>query len=94
MAHIRIVRFQLNEANRSKAQAMGDNVVAAIRQQPGLEGVWFASDPFGETALVVLWADKEHADAASVHISPVLMGHIGEMTTRPPDIQLLPVIAS
>ena len=94
MSHLRIVRFTLDDGSRADAQAMADDLVGSIKQQPGCRGAWFGAGVDGECGLIVLWEDEAHADAAAVHISPKLMGHIGGRTTRPPDIHLLPVIAS
>jgi hypothetical protein len=89
---IRLVRFKLTDAGR--AQAMADDLVAAIKQQPGCEGVVFFGSDDGESGLTVFWDTQEHANAAASVIRPMLDKHLADNVSTPPDARLFQVLAN
>ena len=92
---LRLVRFTLAEEGRSRAQAMADDLIPAIRAQPGCQSaVFYGGGEDGESGLAVLWDSQEHADAASAVIRPRLDGHLSGNVTGPPAIRLYRVLAS
>ena len=93
--YLRLVRFSLSEEVGSKAQSMADDLIGAIKQQPGcLSAVFYGGGTDGETGLCVLWDTQEHADAAAEVISPRLEAHLSGNVVAPPERRLFPVIAS
>ncbi len=92
--YLRLVRFTLSQAGRPKAQAMADDLVGAIKEQPGcMSATFFGAGDDGESGICVLWDSLEHADAASMVIGPRLMQHLGGNTVREPERRLFPVLA-
>jgi quinol monooxygenase YgiN len=70
--NLRLVQFSF--AERSAAQALADEIVPAIRSQPGCERcVFFADYDAGDYGIAVLWESQQAADAAAAVISPILM---------------------
>ncbi|MGH7859194.1 MAG: antibiotic biosynthesis monooxygenase [Candidatus Binatia bacterium] len=77
--NLRLVQFSLGPEKRSVAEAIADEIVPAIRSQPGCEGCTFFADyEAGDYGIVVLWASKEAAEAAAAVISPVLTKALAE----------------
>jgi quinol monooxygenase YgiN len=71
--NLRLVQFSLGPDKRSEAEAIADEVVPAIRAQPGCERCeFFADHETGDYGIVVLWASREAAGAAARVISPIL----------------------
>lgn len=74
---------------------MADDLVPAIKQQPGcLSAVFFGGGEDGECGLCVLWDSHESADAAAGVISPKLGQHLAGNVTGTPERRLFPVLAS
>ena len=93
--YLRLVRFTLSESSRAKAQSMADDLVPAIKQQPGcLHAAFFSNADDGSSGLCVFWDSQEHANAAAAVISPRLEGHLSGNVTAPPERALYPVLAS
>ncbi len=93
MAYVRIVRFRLSPAHHPYAQAMAEDLVPAIKAQPGCLAVSFSGGDDGECGLVVHWEGQDAADAAAMVIGPMLQGHLAGRITGPADIHLLRVLA-
>ncbi len=92
---LRFVRFTLSEEARSRAQAMADDLIPAIKHQPGcLSAVFFGGGADGDSGLCVVWDSQEHADAAAAVISPRLQTHLAGNVIAPPERRLFPVIAT
>ena len=93
--YLRLVRFTLSEGSRSRAQAMADDLIPAIKQQPGcMSAMFFGGGEDGESGICVVWDSQEHADAAATVISPKLEQHLAGNVSGPPDRRLFPVLAS
>jgi len=93
--YLRLVRFTLSEGSRSRAQAMADDLIPAIKEQPGcISAMFFGGEEDGESGICVVWDSREHADAAAAVISPRLEQHLAGNVTGPPDRRLFLVIAS
>jgi quinol monooxygenase YgiN len=92
---LRLVQFTLSERARERAQAMADDLISAIKQQPGcLSAIFYGGGADGESGICVLWDSQDHADAAAQFISPRLEAHLAGNVTAPPKRRLFPVIAS
>jgi quinol monooxygenase YgiN len=92
---LRLVQFTLAESARGQAQTMADDLIPAIKQQPGcLSAVFYGGGDNGESGLCVLWDDQEHADAAAQVISPRLQSYLAGRVVAPPERHLFQVIAS
>jgi quinol monooxygenase YgiN len=91
---LRLVRFTLSEAGRSQAQAMANDLIPPIKQNPGCISAAFFSAEDGESGLCVLWDSQEHADAAAAGIGPRLQSHLAANATGQAEIRLFPVLAS
>ncbi len=95
MSYLRLVRFTLSDEGRLQAKAMADDLIPAIKEQPGcMSATFFGGGDDGEAGLTVLWDSQEHADAAAAVISPRLQKHLSGNISAPPDARLFPVIAS
>ena len=93
--YLRLVRFTLNERGRTQAEAMADDLTAAIRQQPGcVSAAFFGGDEDGESGVAVLWDSQEHANAAAAVISPKLEAHLAGNVLGAPERRLFRVLAS
>jgi len=91
---LRLVRFTLSESARSRAQAMADDLIPAIKQLSGCQSaVFFGGGDDGESGIAVLWDSQEHADSAAAVISPRLEQHLAGNVTAPPERRLFPVLA-
>ncbi|MCX6022429.1 MAG: hypothetical protein NTZ05_12010 [Chloroflexi bacterium] len=90
ITNIRLVQFSLGPNRGAEAKAVADKIVPAIRAQQGCERCeFFADDEAGDYGIVVLWASKQAADAASSVISPMLMPALaGAGTKGAPNIRL------
>lgn len=92
--YVRLVRFSFGPGKRAVAQALADDLVPAIREQPGCQSaVAFGDDQDGEYGLLVRWDSREHADAAAAVIGPRLQQHLTGNAQAPPDIRLFEVLA-
>jgi hypothetical protein len=91
---LRLVRFKLSDSGRPLAQDMANDLVSAIKQQPGCASAVFFGGDDGESGLAVLWDTQEHADAAAGVISPKLMQHLAGNVVGEPDRRLFRVLAS
>jgi quinol monooxygenase YgiN len=95
LSYLRLVQFTLSQTGRAHAQAMADDLVPAIKQQPGcLSAVFFGGGDDGRSGLGVVWDSQEHADAASAVISPKVMQHLAGNIVGDPDRQLFSILAS
>lgn len=92
---LRLVRFTLSASARFQAQAMADDLISAIKRQPGcLSAVFYGDAGDGECGICVLWDSQERADAAAGVISPMLQRHLAGKVLAPPSPRLYPVLAS
>ncbi len=92
--YVRLVRFTFGPGKRAEAQSLADDLVPAIGEQPGCQGVTaFGDDTDGEYGLYVRWDSREHADAAAGVIGPRLQQHLSGNVQGPPDIRLFQVLA-
>ncbi len=92
--YVRLVRFTFGPGKQEEAQALADDLVPAIRSQPGCLNVSaFGSNNDGEYGLYVRWDSREHADAAAGIIGPRLQQHLADNVQGPPDIRLFEVLA-
>jgi hypothetical protein len=73
---------------------MADDLIPAIKGQPGCHSAVFFGDAEGEGGLSVLWKSQEHANAAAAVISPRLEAHLAGNVLSPPDRRLFAVLAS
>jgi len=95
MAFMRLVRFTLAPSKASIAQAMADDLIPAIKAQPGCaDATFFGGAEDGECGLVVHWGTQAQADAASAVIGSRLAKHLEGNITGAPEMHLFPVIAS
>jgi hypothetical protein len=95
VSYMRLVRFTLSPAGRSQAQPMADDLIAAIKEQPGCaDATFFGGGADGECGLCVHWDSQEHADAAAAIISPRLMQHLSGNIVGQAEIRLFPVMPS
>ena len=91
--YVRLVQFNFGEGSLSKAEGLAADLGPAIREENGCESLtFFGDETSGDYGLVVLWATQEDADAAADVISPRLQQHLDGNVTRPPSINLYPVI--
>jgi hypothetical protein len=82
--NVRLVQFSLGPGKRTEAEAIADKVVPAIRAQQGCDRCEFITDDdAGDYGIVVLWASKQAADAASAVISPILMPAMAAAAVTP-----------
>jgi quinol monooxygenase YgiN len=93
--YLRLVRFTLSEEGRARAQAMADDLIPAIKQQPGcVSAAFFGGGEDGESGVCVLWDNQEHANAAAAAIRPMLDRHLAGNVSVEPDARLFTVLAS
>jgi hypothetical protein len=92
--YLRLVRFTLSETGRSKSRDMADDLVAAIKQQPGCVSTVFFGDEDGEAGLCVIWQTQEQADAAAAVIGPKLEQHLTGNVTGDVERRLFPILAN
>jgi len=86
-----LVQFSLGPNKRSVAEGIADRVVPKIRAQKGcVRCEFFADHETGDYGIVVLWASRQAADAASSVIGPVLMPSLAAAKATP-DIRLFEV---
>jgi quinol monooxygenase YgiN len=91
---LRLVRFTLAASARSRAEAIAEDLIPAIKQQPGcLSAVFYGGGTDGECGICVLWASQEHAAAAAAVMNPRLAAHIAGNVVAPPERGLFPVLA-
>jgi len=91
---LRLVRFTLAASACSQAQAMAEDLIPAIKQQPGcLSAVFYGGGADGESGVCVLWASQEHAKAAASVIGPRLEAHLAGNVVAPPERDFFPVLA-
>jgi quinol monooxygenase YgiN len=93
--YLRLVQFTLSEGSRGKAQAMADDLISAIKQQPGCaHAAFFRSAEDGASGICVFWDNQEHANAAAAVIGPKLEQHLAGNVASEPQRRLFPVLAS
>ncbi len=91
--YARLVRFTMNDDGKPKAQALADDLISAIKTQPGCaSAIFFGDHSDGEFGLFVLWETKENADAAASVIGPKLSQGLQGNVTAPPAIGLFEVM--
>lgn len=73
---------------------MADDLIPAIKQQPGCLSAVFFGGADGENGICVLWDSQQHADEAAEVISPRLEAHLAGNVIAPPERRLFSVIAS
>lgn len=92
---LRLVRFTLDQRSSSQAQALANEVISAIKQQPGcLSAVFFGGSSDGDCGMCVLWDSQAHADAAFAIVNPKFQALLEGKVTSPADIRNFPVLAS
>ena len=85
----RLVRFTLEPGNRPAAKELADMIIPLIRAQHGCQAVRLIMEEGGDNfGLIIEWAAKEDADAASQVVAPKLMPAIAAMATSPAVVQL------
>ena len=89
---LRLVRFTLKDPGR--AQAIADDLIPRIKQQPGCGQAVFFGEAGGASGICVVWDSQAHADAAAAVIRPLLDQHLSGNVAGPPDGGLYPVLAS
>jgi hypothetical protein len=95
MSYMRLVRFTLAEASRPQAQPMAEDLIPAIKEQPGCtSAIFFGAGADGQCGIAVHWDSQEHADAAAAIISPRLQRYLAGNVDDQPEMRLFPVIAS
>ena len=91
---LRLVRFTLAADASSRAQAIAEDLIPTIKQQPGcLSAVFYGGGADGQCGFCVLWASREHAAAAAAVMNPLLEAHIAGNVVAPPERGLFPVLA-
>jgi len=92
---LRLVRFTLDLRASSQVQALANELISAIKQQPGCQSaVFFGGGSDGDYGMCVLWDSQTHADAAFAMINPKFQAHIAGKVTAPVDIHNFPVLAN
>ena len=90
---VRLVRFSFGPGKQGAAQDLANDIVPAIKTQPGCQAVtFFGDDSDGEYGLYVLWASQQDADAAAAVIGPRLQQGLAGNVQGPPAIRLFQVI--
>ena len=71
--YIRITRGRLDPARYDEAAAFTEDLVAALRQQPGFQGYYGAGDRTNGTAVAIsLWDTQEHAQVDRAALGDVI----------------------
>ena len=92
---LRLVRFKLSDGNQSRAQSLANEIIPAIKQQPGcLKAVFFGGGSDGDCGMSVLWDSQAHADAAFAAINPKFQALLAGKVTGSADIRNFPVLAN
>ena len=92
MSYARLTLITLGPGQRSKAEALAEEMVPLVKAQPGNEGATFLMDEEnGEYGAFLLWDTKEHAEAAKEKMLPILMSRVGEIVKGPPALKLFEV---
>ena len=92
---LRLVRFTLDPRSSTLAQTIANDVITAIKQQPGcLSAVFFGGSSDGDCGMCVLWDNQAHADAAFAMINPKFQALVAGKVTAPADIRNFPVLAN
>jgi hypothetical protein len=96
--YARLVRFSFpagNDTNSANAQALADELVPLIADQPGCHNVTvFGDQNDGDYGIYVLWDTQEHANEAAMVVHPKLEQHLAGKVTAPPNRGLFPVLRS
>ena len=93
--YARLVRFSFEPGKDAGAQALADELVPLIAEQPGCQNVTvFGDDSDGQYGIYVLWDTQEHADTAATLVHPKLQQHLAGNATAPPERRLFPVLRS
>ena len=75
--YIRMVQFSLGTGKRLAAEAVADQLIPAVRKQPGCERAEFhMDDEAGEYGFIVLFASKKAAEDAYPVIFPIFSAAI------------------
>ncbi len=90
---LRLVRFTLDQRSSAQAQTLANELIAAIKQQPGCLSAIFFGGNGGDCGMCVLWDSQAHADAAFALINPKFQALIVGKVTAPADIRNFPVLA-
>jgi len=92
---LRLVRFTLDQRSSAQAQTLANDLISAIKQQPGcLSAVFFGGSSNGDCGMCVLWDNQAHADAAFATINRKFQSLIAGKVTAPADIRNFPVLAN
>lgn len=93
--YARLVRFSFEPGNGTSAQALADELVPLISEQPGCQNVTvFGDHGDGQYGIYVLWDTQEHADDAAALVHPKLQQHLAGNATAPPERRLFEVLLS
>jgi hypothetical protein len=85
----------MNGEGRRNGQDLVDDLVPAIKSQPGCAGAtFFTNKSDGESGLIVMWDSKDDADAEAALIGSWLSQGLQGNVEEPPTIGLFEVIKS
>ena len=92
---LRLVRFTLDQRSNSQAQTLANELISAIKQQPGCQSaIFFGGGSGGDCGMCVLWDTQAHSDAAFATINPKFQSLIADKVAAPADIRNFPVLAN
>jgi hypothetical protein len=92
---VRLVRFSFGPGKQEAAQAIADDIVPLIAEQPGCQRVvMFGDHSDGEYGIVVNWNTEPNAEAAQAIVAPKLFEHFAGNIQGEADRRLFEVIAS
>jgi quinol monooxygenase YgiN len=92
---LRLVRFTLDQRANSQVQKLANELITAIKQQPGCQSaVFFGGSSDGDGGMCVLWDSQAYADAAFATINPKFQALIAGKVIAPADIRNFPVLAN
>lgn len=82
--YIRMLYFQTNAEKKSDMLKIMDTMIPKIKAQKGCKDCMFIMhDTDGRYALLVFWATKENADAATSVIGPQMIPAVNKIAKKP-----------
>ncbi len=91
--NLRLVQFKLAPGSRAEAESIANRVIPVIRAQAGCDRCeFFADDEAGDYGMIVLWASKQHADAAASVVGPVLLPALTQAGAMAQSIRLFDLL--
>src|SRR5438128_829272 len=88
MMYLRMTRFRMDPSAYDRVMALTQDVIDAVKQQPGNQGTYMGGDSrSGNGAIVTLWDTKAHAELDRAKLGDIVP-RIQDMGVRldPPDI--------